>query len=67
MDAIYDMHGGITYLPTCKYVPCFLGKCETILEGEQVLSGLMFLALAPKSLLRLLQNMLQSCLLLKNL
>ena len=45
MDAIYDMHGGITYLPTCKYVPCFLGKCETILEGEQVLSGLMFLAL----------------------
>ena len=35
------------------------------LEGGQVLSGLTFLALAPKSLLRLLQNMVQSCLLLK--
>ena len=34
------------------------------LEGGPVLSGLTFLALAPKSLLRLLQNMLQSCLLL---
>ena len=40
-----------------EYLPMYI-------EGGPVLSGLTFLALAPKSLLRLLQDMLQSCLLL---